>query len=576
MQLTVSQRLISGFSLLGVLIIVISLSSLVYINNIQHATAKVHEQTLPVLSLSKDLQAQFLLMSKLMFQAYLHQDVNEITMTKKKFSEHKTDFDNTFAQLKVLTQSDPDLHGQLRVIGVSYNQYITYTVTMFSAHTKEVQSLQQPLRLGAVIGGISETSTLITNDTAPNILPFSITTASKSQLAFAASEQKMGLAIREIDALIESMNTHDRAAKTYLSETGNLATWQIVFIAIAALVTAIVIAISTLRSIVQPLRKTNNMLSIIASGDLSQQLDDTSHNEFGQLAKNVNALVSNLKQMIIGIADRAELLSAAAEQTTSVTNQTTLSIGEQKSQITVISDATIKMQIRAAGVKQNAEKTLAQITLADTEATKIKHLSIENKRTMENLATDVDAAAQVINKLHQDSASIGRILDVIRGVADQTNLLALNAAIEASRAGEQGRGFAVVADEVRTLANRTQQSTQEINSMIEMLQEGAKRAVEVMHQGKAQTDICVAQTIRATEAINSITDAVHKAHAVSFQIEESARYNLETTHDISLKLESIVGIAQETSVGAIQTSESTKSVADLAEQLQQSIQHFKV
>ena len=386
----------------------------------------------------------------------------------------------------------------------------------------------------------------------------------------------MELAQQEIDILIDTINNQVMTSKTYLSEIEQVATWQIACIALTALDTALLIAISTIKSIVQPLRKTNYMLCIIASGDLSQQLDDTNHNEFGLLAKNVNAVVASLKQVITSIAERAERLAAAAEQTSTVTNQTTLSIDNQKAQISHVSDATNRMQERATGVKENAEETLTQITNADAEGAKIKHISLENKRTIETLATDVDAAAQIINKLHHDSASITGILDVIRGVADQTNLLALNAAIEAARAGEQGRGFAVVADEVRTLASRTQQSTQEINSMIEILQEGAERAVTVINQGKAQTDICVEQTMRTTEAIDSITNAVHKAHAVSTQIEESARTNSEVSQDIRIKLDSIVDIAHENSVGVLQTSEASKSVADLAEQLQQSIQHFKV
>ncbi len=115
----------------------------------------------------------------------------------------------------------------------------------------------------------------------------------------------------------------------------------------------------------------------------------------------------------------------------------------------------------------------------------------KNKQTIEQLATEVDLAAQVINQLQQDSASIGGILDVFRGIADQTNLLALNAAIEAARAGEQGRGFAVVADEVRTLATRTQESTSEIQTMIEALQTGAGKAVTVMDTGKSKAFDCV-------------------------------------------------------------------------------------
>jgi len=234
------------------------------------------------------------------------------------------------------------------------------------------------------------------------------------------------------------------------------------------------------------------------------------------------------------------------------------------------------MSSTSQSVLSSANDALGEIKQADDEAERIKVISEKSRKTIELLAAEVDSASQVINKLQQDSASIGSILDVIRGIAEQTNLLALNAAIEAARAGEQGRGFAVVADEVRTLASRTQESTQEIQKMIEVLQGGAEEAVAVMDTGKKQAASCVEQSDITDRALETITHAVHEAFDRSSQIATAAEEQSVVAHEISENLESIVAIAEQTSAGSQQTATSSSEVAKLSEELQQSVQEFKL
>lgn len=397
-----------------------------------------------------------------------------------------------------------------------------------------------------------------------------------AEKALNASDSNIAQAVVALEDLLnlaDKKATHVESQVNGAIATGNTFVIVVVIISIAV---AAFIGYVTVRAITRPLYRVNELLTVASSGDLTHRLDDSAQDEFGLLARNCNTLIGNLKELITAINVRAEQLAAASEQTSAVTAQTTHSIQDQKSQIGQVATATTEMHSTSQLVVQNAEDTLSQIRHADAEAENVRQISLENKNTIEILSRDVQEAADVINKLHQDSASIGGILDVIRGVADQTNLLALNAAIEAARAGEQGRGFAVVADEVRTLASRTQESTQEINAMIEVLQAGAEKAVSVMNQGKEQTAACVAQTEKATQALDIISDAVHKAHDVSSQIEQSAREQNTVSQEISEKLETIVGIAEETTAGAQQTSESSHEVARLAEELQQSIRQFKV
>ncbi|MGA4605465.1 methyl-accepting chemotaxis protein [Pseudoalteromonas maricaloris] len=355
--------------------------------------------------------------------------------------------------------------------------------------------------------------------------------------------------------------------------TANLWTWIGM---IVATLMAVGVAYITVSRITKPLSEVNRVLNIVASGDMTQRLDDTSKDEFGELSRSCNTLISSLRELITGIISRSTQLAAASEETSTITTESSQAIKNQQAQVEQAATATTEMSSTSHGVSNSAHQALQEIKNADKEAERVKGISHENKHTIEQLAREVDEASRVINKLHQDSASIGSILDVIRGIAEQTNLLALNAAIEAARAGEQGRGFAVVADEVRSLASKTQESTQEIQAMIESLQAGAEEAVGAMSKGKQQAESCVTQSDLANEALNSITAAVSQAHDVSEEIANAANEQQQVAQEISERLESIVTIAEQTAEGASQTSISSSEVAKLAEELRLSVEQFKV
>ncbi len=396
-----------------------------------------------------------------------------------------------------------------------------------------------------------------------------------NQLLLQADEQT-ALALTRLDALL---NQSTQVATTIQDESQKSVSNAVIAIFVVMLISTLVavfIAYRTVTAIVKPLGKINAMLGIVASGDLTQQLNDRSQDEFGELSRNINKVNQSLQQLIQGIISRSTQLAAASEETSAITLQTTQAIREQKSQVTQAATATTEMSSTSQGVLQSSNDALNEIKNADKEAERVKGISLENKAIITQLSREVEQASQVINKLHKDSASIGSILDVIRGIAEQTNLLALNAAIEAARAGEQGRGFAVVADEVRSLASKTQASTQEIQAMIQALQSGAHAAVEAMNKGKKQAEDCVAKTEVATSALDSITHAVHLAHDMSEQISSAAKEQHQVSAEISGLLESIVAIAEQTASGAEQTSASSHEVAKLAEELRRSVDQFKV
>ncbi len=356
-------------------------------------------------------------------------------------------------------------------------------------------------------------------------------------------------------------------------------TWYFVAVLVAAgLVIGIGSAWFITLLVVRPLRHAVAAMEDIAQGegDLTHRLDAKGSDEISQLARAFNLFVDKIRDTIAQVTGATSQLAAAAEEMSHISTDTSNGVQRQRSETEQVATAMNEMTATVQEVARNAESAAEAARGADEESSRGQQVVSESVASIDTLAGEVEHAAGVIQRVEQDTESIGTVLEVIQGIAEQTNLLALNAAIEAARAGEQGRGFAVVADEVRSLASRTQSSTQEIKEMIERLQANAQDAVSVMEGGREKARTSVDFASKAGEALERITGAVNAIATMNNQIAEAARQQGEVSEEINRNVVNISQVAEETSGSTTQMANASQELARLAADLQGLVGRFKV
>ena len=373
------------------------------------------------------------------------------------------------------------------------------------------------------------------------------------------------------DAAIEGETTAVAGAKR--EAYAELIIVMVVGLLIAA--GAIAFAMKTISS---PLARIAHNMRDISEGDgnLNVELSVSGNDEIAELAKGFNQFVKKIHNIISNVAEATHRLGASAEQLSSITLQTTQNMSQQQMETDQVATAMNEMAATVQEVSSNASLAAQSANDAHQATADGQRVVQESITTINKLANDVQGAAEVIQQLEQNSVNIGTILDVIKGIAEQTNLLALNAAIEAARAGEQGRGFAVVADEVRTLASRTQESTQEIEAMIESLQDGARNAVASMETGREQASNGVDRVREAGNALSQITDAVTRINDMNAQIASATEEQTAVTDEITRNIVSISSLSEQNSQGTQDISAASNELSQLASQLQGLVNQFKL
>ncbi len=329
------------------------------------------------------------------------------------------------------------------------------------------------------------------------------------------------------------------------------------------------------RVAIRPLRSAVDTLNEIAEGNLQVQIKVNGKNEVSKLLTAMKLMAKNLSSQIHQISSSTVELSNASHQMTNITDQTQEGVKRQQTETGQVATAITEM---IATLKDVASNTTAAVDAARHADDESKNGQQEVSRTINSingLAEEVQKASDVISRLEENADAIGTVLDVIRSIADQTNLLALNAAIEAARAGEAGRGFTVVADEVRSLATRTQQSTAEIHTIIEQLQQDARGAVKVMREGCEKANDSVVQAAAAGAALESMGQAVTTITDMNTQIASASEEQTMVAEEINRSIANISQVTNDTATGAEQIGASADELTGLVSRLQGLVKQYK-
>ena len=351
-------------------------------------------------------------------------------------------------------------------------------------------------------------------------------------------------------AMKGSIDNISQRAVSNVEQKQNGSILSLIAIALASLFIGVFISKIIINNIVRPIKEVMSTLSAMAKdNDLTRRMTFTSKDEVGAMGAVFNSFVEKLQELVVA---------------------------KQKNETAQVATAINQMTATVEDVAANAEKASNAARKGETDSEAGRHVVEQIMTSINALASEINDSSGVITKVKTDSENIGLILDVIKNIAEQTNLLALNAAIEAARAGDQGRGFAVVADEVRTLAQRTQQSTQEIESLITTLQAGSDNAVQSMEQNQSSITQLVAKGNEATGSLLAITQSVRAITEMNLSISTAAEEQSHVVNDINRNIHTIQHVSESTAEGSEQVSKASQEIAKLSEKLTAMVRHFNV
>jgi len=537
-NMNIAPRALLGFSLIGLLMIVLGVFSLNQMGHIRAAGQNIENNTVPSISSLNDLTQLTLRLRVLSYRLLLNREADTQQKTVQLFDQRNQQINQAQARYEKMISSAEEqaaYDDYTRLLG-QYRQLET-RMKNFSANDQ-----------------VDELRAMLNSDMLSN------------------SEQVNAA----LDKLVKINNAQTREINQQADDEYRSAlSWVVGMLIVATLLTFLSAWLLT-RSIVKPIDQALVAAEAIAEGNLTQPIHAEGHDEAARLLLAMQKMQGKLRDTLQRISGSATQLASAAEELNSVTDEGARGLTQQNNEIEQAATAVNEMTSAVEEVARNAVSTSEASRDATTSASDGRDLVMETVSAIERMSGDVQSTADLIGLLAAESRDIGKVLDVIRGLADQTNLLALNAAIEAARAGEAGRGFAVVADEVRALAHRTQQSTSEIERMIGSIQGGTEQAVDSMRNSTERAESTLNIAKGAGMALETINGAIVQINERNLVIASAAEEQAQVAREVDRNLVNIRDLSVQTAAGSAQTTAASGELARLAVDLNAMVARFKV
>ncbi|MBK5355943.1 methyl-accepting chemotaxis protein [Pseudomonas sp. TH41] len=537
-NMNIAPRAFLGFALIGGLMLILGVFALNQMSRIRGAAENITSNSVPSINSLAELSQLTLRLRVLSYRLLVNRDPDALQLTMKQYDARNQQISAIQAIYEKML-AGPEEHA-------AYNEYVRLLgqYRQIESQLKTLSNSNQVDEIGALLN-----TDMVTNADAINAVLKRLLDINNQQ----------------------TVDTNLQAADQYASAFNLVITLLVIATGLTLL-----FAWLLTNSITKPIANALSAAEAIAEGNLTWPITVDGKDEAGRLLLAMSKMQDKLRDTLQRISGSATQLASAAEELNSVTDVSARGLTQQNNEIEQAATAVNEMTSAVEEVARNAVSTSEASKNATTSTGDGRGLVQETVIAIERLSADVQSTSTLIGDLAIESRDIGKVLDVIRGLADQTNLLALNAAIEAARAGEAGRGFAVVADEVRALAHRTQQSTSEIEGMIGSIQTGTEHAVDSMRNSTKRAESTLSIARGAGMSLDTINSAMVEINERNLVIASAAEEQALVAREVDRNLVNIRDLSVQSATGANQTSAASNELSRLALDLNTMVGRFRL